>query len=519
MPTRASLKVVSALLRVIVVFAVLVGVTSPCVPLARGVCRLSPLLFVNSLFSGMTDETLPVERATESVPSTSPSDTTTALSTATPQGQEDNEPKATNDATPPETFGVDALGRYGAFLSFAILALCCFNRRFFCRRVCPIGACVDVYALARRRVMPGRSRFLRFGWVLNGTTRRFFFWFFLILWTLATLASLFASHNATIALFGETFSPVVFDPMSMTARVFLLIKTKKILAIAPTALALCCLVWPYFWRFSLCPCGTLQEILYIPWRLCRRALRRPSPDNSHVATEQLHKRRAFLNILGATVLTSLFGATFLSRAKGAALRIFLPPSKRPVEDFLARCAHCGLCVRTCPTQILDLVNLSKSKPDSDANASPSNALTLLEDASLNGAPYLSYDRGLGYCEKDCSACGEVCPTGALMPMTPIEKAQRPIALAVFDLEKCKIYYQQECHICRHECPYDAIDFIWSDEEYAYLPTINSDQCAGCGRCVVACPGVTDDSAECVEAESGSQGATGAPKALTMSPRV
>ena len=56
----------------------------------------------------------------------------------------------------------------------------------------------------------------------------------------------------------------------------------------------------------------------------------------------------------------------------------------------------------------------------------------------------------------------------------------------FDL--CRRAYQKECSICIQECPFGAIDEIWSEEQYAKIPTVNPDLCTGCGKCVAYCPG-------------------------------
>ncbi|MCF0234905.1 MAG: 4Fe-4S dicluster domain-containing protein, partial [Thermoguttaceae bacterium] len=131
--------------------------------------------------------------------------------------------------------------------------------------------------------------------------------------------------------------------------------------------------------------------------------------------------------------------------------------------FSAKCARCGRCVAACPSKILTL--------DADA------------------APKINFDAG--FCEKECVACGNACPTGALVNLTPtIKPAAKKVAVK-FNIENCLIYYQTECQICRRECPFEAIEFIWSDEEYASYPVIDLDKCAGCGRCAHFCPGLDD----------------------------
>ncbi|MBR5243976.1 MAG: 4Fe-4S dicluster domain-containing protein, partial [Thermoguttaceae bacterium] len=103
------------------------------------------------------------------------------------------------------------------------------------------------------------------------------------------------------------------------------------------------------------------------------------------------------------------------------------------------------------------------------------------------APRLVFDGG-AFCKKDCVACGTACPTGAISPLTLDAKKRFKIATVDFKIERCLIYYQQECAICRRECPFEAIDFVWNEEEYASLPVVDAEKCVGCGRCVAFCPG-------------------------------
>ncbi len=65
---------------------------------------------------------------------------------------------------------------------------------------------------------------------------------------------------------------------------------------------------------------------------------------------------------------------------------------------------------------------------------------------------------------------------------------KSIGIAKFEMEHCMLYYEQECSICRRECPYGAIDLVWLEEEYLELPTIDENICVGCGGPVVTCPG-------------------------------
>ena len=73
-----------------------------------------------------------------------------------------------------------------------------------------------------------------------------------------------------------------------------------------------------------------------------------------------------------------------------------PPGSGNVEHFYSSCTACHLCVAACPTHVLQ----------------PS----FLEHGFFNILqPYL--DNSAAYCTFECIRCTEVCPTGAILPLT------------------------------------------------------------------------------------------------------
>ena len=90
-----------------------------------------------------------------------------------------------------------------------------------------------------------------------------------------------------------------------------------------------------------------------------------------------------------------------------------------------------------------------------------------------------------YCFQDCVACTQVCPTGALRPLTVEEKHARPIGLAVVDHTKCIAWAKHEyCAVCDEYCPYQAIKLV--DQNGVNCPIVDTDKCRGCGACEGAC---------------------------------
>ena len=104
---------------------------------------------------------------------------------------------------------------------------------------------------------------------------------------------------------------------------------------------------------------------------------------------------------------------------------------------------------------------------------------------------------LGYCEYNCSLCGQVCPTGAI-PRLPLPKKQKAvIGRAVVDKNICLPYAKKmNCMVCEEHCPIPekAIRFE-TVREVDYTgnsvtvkrPYVVDDLCNGCGLCEYVCP--------------------------------
>ncbi|MGI6400989.1 MAG: 4Fe-4S dicluster domain-containing protein [Thermoguttaceae bacterium] len=358
-------------------------------------------------------------------------------------------------------------------LSFLIIILCSFKRRFFCRYFCPIGLCVDLATKLRHKVF--KSPFLRHGLRLPS---RYFFTFFAVFW-LVISTPLFLPNGKTAG-----FTALAFDPMSLLSQTIAL--SPKVGPIV-LALILCFIVSPYFWRFRFCPCGALQELFFIPKRLIRKIMNKERRRKEFQPRVKL--RRTFFRTCGIAAVSVAFAE--MLKHMGLSIRaIFIrPPGAAQEREFLSRCGRCGQCVMACPNSILTLVDFSEEQANKTQTASGSGAVVPnLAKAVLRNTPRVDFSLGEQFCEKDCDACGQACPTGAIVPLTPEEKLKKPIAIARFELERCMLYYDRECSICRRECPYEAIDFVWSEEEYLNLPIIDPERCVGCGQCVVKCPG-------------------------------
>ncbi|MBR4390146.1 MAG: 4Fe-4S binding protein [Prevotella sp.] len=144
-----------------------------------------------------------------------------------------------------------------------------------------------------------------------------------------------------------------------------------------------------------------------------------------------------------------------------------PPGSWSANNMARRCTACQLCVSKCPNQVL--------RPSSELS-------TLMQ-------PVMSYERG--YCRPECVTCSEVCPTGAIQPITQAEKSAIQIGHAVPIHKNCvAITDGVDCGNCARHCPTGAIEMVPSDpedEESVTVPVVNEEKCIGCGACENLCP--------------------------------
>ncbi|MBE0570071.1 MAG: 4Fe-4S dicluster domain-containing protein [Ignavibacteriaceae bacterium] len=142
------------------------------------------------------------------------------------------------------------------------------------------------------------------------------------------------------------------------------------------------------------------------------------------------------------------------------------PGSGGVEHFYSSCTACHLCVAACPTHVLQ----------------PS----FLEHGAFNILqPYL--DNSAAYCTFECIRCTEVCPTGALLPLTVEQKTKVQIGKTTFVKENCVVETEgTECGACSEHCPTKAVIMV-PYKNNIKIPEVRNDYCVGCGACEYACP--------------------------------
>lgn len=145
----------------------------------------------------------------------------------------------------------------------------------------------------------------------------------------------------------------------------------------------------------------------------------------------------------------------------------VPPGSLGIRHLTQHCTACQLCVSVCPNQVL--------RPSADL-------MKLMQ-------PEMAYERG--YCRPECTKCSEVCPAGAIRPITKADKSSIQIGHAVWAKKNCiPLTDGMECGNCARHCPVTAIQMVPSspeDENSPKIPVVNVERCIGCGACENLCP--------------------------------
>lgn len=145
----------------------------------------------------------------------------------------------------------------------------------------------------------------------------------------------------------------------------------------------------------------------------------------------------------------------------------VPPGARGIRNLTSHCTACQLCVSVCPNEVL--------RPSMNLD-------TFMQ-------PESSYERG--YCRPECTRCSEVCPTGAILPVTTADKSAIQIGHAVWIKDNCvPLTDGVECGNCARHCPAGAITMVPSDaadDSSPRIPVVNTERCIGCGACENLCP--------------------------------
>ena len=208
-------------------------------------------------------------------------------------------------------------------------------------------------------------------------------------------------------------------------------------------------------------------------------LRKPNkahePNEPHEPNRPDADRRAFMKGL-ALVSTGVVADAVAKTVDGGLATIedkvvperqtrLIPPGSLSLKHFAQHCTACQLCISACPNQVLR----------------PSDDLEHLMQ------PQMQYE--LGYCRPECNRCSQVCPTGAIRPITIEEKTAHQIGRAVWVKDNCLCVTEGiMCGHCASHCPTGAIEMVpLDDNDEVWVPAVNESACIGCGACENLCP--------------------------------
>lgn len=192
-------------------------------------------------------------------------------------------------------------------------------------------------------------------------------------------------------------------------------------------------------------------------------------ESKKVADES--KRR----FLATAVATAVAVPQAIAREKAGALLPYKaykrehplsPPGSRSAAHLMEHCTSCHLCITKCPSHVL--------KP-------------AFMEYGLGGMmqPMMSFEKG--FCNFDCTVCSEVCPNGAILPLTVEEKHVTQVGKVVFLVENCIVHTDEtNCGACSEHCPTQAVTMV-PYKDGLTIPHVNPDICVGCGGCEYVCP--------------------------------
>ena len=222
-----------------------------------------------------------------------------------------------------------------------------------------------------------------------------------------------------------------------------------------------------------CKDGAIKYVKRLPRRSAPRNDVKGASNEARVNKE----RRAFL-VSGAIAGTAATlkaqemkvdgGLAEISRAQKPERQTpLVPAGSLSIKNFSNHCVACQLCVAACPNQVL--------RPSTDLE-------TLMQ-------PEMSYERG--YCRPECNKCSQICPAGAIKPISIEEKSSIQIGHAVVNLDACVVNKDGvHCGNCARHCPVGAIRMVKKnpeDENSLRIPAVNEERCIGCGACENLCP--------------------------------
>lgn len=215
---------------------------------------------------------------------------------------------------------------------------------------------------------------------------------------------------------------------------------------------------------------------------CNRSAMKYTPVNvkqKYSSSETIIKEpvdKSKRRFLSATVVTTIAATSLLAqKTTGAGLNREIkrknpiaPPGSLSINNLQDKCVSCHLCVSKCPSHVI--------KPS-------------FLDYGIEGImqPKLYFEHG--FCNYDCTVCGDVCPTGAIRPLTKEEKHTTQMGKVHFIVENCIVYTDEtNCGACSEHCPTQAVSMVPYKGSLT-IPHTDTTICVGCGGCEYVCPAI------------------------------
>jgi polyferredoxin/formate hydrogenlyase subunit 6/NADH:ubiquinone oxidoreductase subunit I len=186
-------------------------------------------------------------------------------------------------------------------------------------------------------------------------------------------------------------------------------------------------------------------------------------------------RRQALGALATGAAGMLLLGTDLRLQQDNSLRI-RPPGVADENTFLSTCLRCSQCMKICPTTALQ---------------------PALLEAGVAGIWTPLVVPRVGYCDYGCTACGQVCPSGAIPLLALEEKRLTVIGKASIDRNRCLPWASGvPCIVCEEMCPTPQKSIRLEEAEVVdasgqtstvQRPSVLREVCIGCGICEHNCP--------------------------------
>ncbi|HEX2961314.1 MAG TPA: 4Fe-4S dicluster domain-containing protein [Ignavibacteriales bacterium] len=143
-----------------------------------------------------------------------------------------------------------------------------------------------------------------------------------------------------------------------------------------------------------------------------------------------------------------------------------PPGSRGIDHFTSTCTACHLCVSACPAQVLQPAYL---------------------EYGLRGMMQPHMDYMTSFCQYECTICTDVCPNGAILPLTLETKKLTQLGKVKFVKDDCIVKTENtDCGACSEHCPTKAVNMVPYKGKLS-IPEVKDEYCIGCGACEYACP--------------------------------